>query len=72
MSIMQLCPRVYDWTYDLQSPEERDLLVRVLDSDMREARVEYRRTEDPDFRREVAGEEAMLKGLLAKLRELSD
>ena len=46
------------------SPEERDLLVRVLDSDMREVRVEYRRTEDPDFRREVAGEEGGVLGVL--------
>ncbi|MHC4914801.1 MAG: heparinase II/III domain-containing protein [Planctomycetota bacterium] len=26
MSIMQLCPRVYDWTYDLLTPEERKLV----------------------------------------------
>ena len=52
--------------------EERDLLVRVLDSEMREARVELRRTEVAEFRREVAHEEETLKALLSRLRELAD
>ena len=52
--------------------DERKLLLQVLDSDMREARVERRRTDNPDYRREVEREEKTLKGVLAKLRELAD
>ena len=52
--------------------DERKLLLQVLDSDMREARVERRRTDNPDYRREVEREEKTLKAVLAKLRELAD
>ena len=51
------------------SPEEQNLMVRLLESALGETRVEVHRTHySPDFRDELKREEQLLRGLLAKLR----
>ena len=47
--------------------EERDYLVAWLKSELQGARVEYRHTRTAEYRDVVKDEEAMLRGLLAKL-----
>jgi len=48
--------------------DERMLVRRLVDSAMREARVEVHRTHHtPSYREQVKAEEAMLRGLLEKL-----
>ena len=48
--------------------DELTLVRRLVDSAMREARVEVHRTHHtPSYREQVKAEEAMLRGLLEKL-----
>ncbi len=51
--------------------EERDELCRVLESDLSEMRVETRRTERQDLRETLHHEQALLRGVLARLRNLN-
>lgn len=48
------------------SEEERTELVRVLEENLREGRVEVHRTHTPDYRDRVLDEQALLRGLLDK------
>jgi hypothetical protein len=49
--------------------EERIVLFRILDTALRETRVEVHHTHfSPEFREQVKAEEVLLRGLLAKLR----
>jgi hypothetical protein len=50
------------------TPEEFEELLRVLESALGEVRVERRRTDDLAYRDVVGREEAVLRGLLDKLR----
>lgn len=50
------------------SPEERDLLIRLVESALGEARVEVRHTQIAQYRERVRGEETQLKELLERLR----
>jgi hypothetical protein len=43
-------------------------LLKLLERELRETRVEARRTESPDFQDEVHHQESVLQGLIAKLR----
>jgi hypothetical protein len=50
------------------SPSERDMLVRMLGAELKEKRVEVRRTEfSREFRHEIEGEETTIEGLLDRL-----
>ncbi len=49
---------------------ERELVVALLDKELRNTRVEERHTDSPDFQEEVKREEKMLRGLLEKLRSV--
>jgi hypothetical protein len=52
------------------SPSERELLVRMLGAELKEKRVEVRRTEfSREFRHQVEGEETQIQGLLDKLSQ---
>ncbi len=46
---------------------ERDYLADLLDTDLKETRVELRRSAEPDFRDELRGRENLIRGLLQKL-----
>jgi hypothetical protein len=48
--------------------EEKQYLIRLLDARLGETRVEVHRTHTPDFREQVQQEEALVRGLLAKLK----
>jgi hypothetical protein len=48
--------------------EERDYLVRLLQSALKETRVEVHRTHTPGFREAVLGEESLVRNLLAKVQ----
>jgi hypothetical protein len=48
--------------------EERVHLLGFLELALRDKRVEVRRTEAPDYRKHVRREEAVLEGLIGKLR----
>ena len=51
------------------TPNERDLVVRLLDRELADTRSEFRRTDSsPDFREDVEREEKLLRELLDKLR----
>lgn len=52
------------------SDAERDLLVQVLESAVKEMRVEVRRTSTPDYHDRLAAEEKTLEGLLERARGL--
>ena len=53
----------------LLTAEEKDLLVRLLKKELGETRVEVHRTHfSPEYREQVKEEEALLRGLLGKLR----
>lgn len=54
--------------FDL-SPSEVDLLVGLLDNQVGKKLVEIRRTDTRDFRNGLRDEEAVLEGLLRKLKE---
>ena len=50
------------------SAEERGLLVRLLQTELGETRVELHHTHfSPEYRSEVKAEEALLRALLGKL-----
>jgi hypothetical protein len=52
------------------SPNERELLVRMLGAAMKDKRVEVRRTEfSREFRHEVEAEEVQIHALLDKLSQ---
>jgi len=48
--------------------EERAGLLNLLDRSLRDTHVEARRTEAPDYREQVHHQEALLRGLIDKLR----
>lgn len=48
--------------------EERAYLANLVDTDLRETRVESRRTDTPDYQADLHHKEEMIRGLLAKLR----
>ena len=51
------------------SDDERGLLIRLLNTELGDTRVEERHTDfSPDMKRAVQREEALLRGLLDKLR----
>ncbi len=50
--------------------EERAELLRLLEQLLGETRVEIHRTHTPDYRAMVISQESLLRGLLAKLREV--
>jgi hypothetical protein len=50
---------------------ERDELLILLERELRETHVEARRTESPDYQDEVHHQEAVLQGMLEKLRHYS-
>ncbi len=52
------------------SEEERAELLRLLEQLLGETRVEIHRTHTPDYRAMVISQESLLRGLLAKLREV--
>jgi hypothetical protein len=54
--------------FDL-SPSEVDLLVGLLDDQVGKKLVEIRRTDTRDYRNGLRNEEAVLEGLLRRLRE---
>jgi hypothetical protein len=54
--------------FDL-SPSEVDLLVGLLDNQVGKKLVEIRRTDTRDFRNGLRNEEAVIEGLLRKLKE---
>ena len=47
---------------------ERVLLVALLEKELRDTRVEERRTFSPDFQSEVKQEEVLLRRMIEKLR----
>ena len=51
------------------SQEEREYLLRLLETAMGETRVEAHRTHQPDFRTKVLAEEELLRGLISKLEK---
>ena len=51
------------------TPNERDLIVRLLDRELADTRSEFRRTDSsPEIREDVGREEKLLRELLDKLR----
>jgi hypothetical protein len=55
------------------SPNERELLVRMLGAAMKEKRVEVRRTEfSREFRHDVEIEETQIHALLDKLSQATE
>jgi hypothetical protein len=51
--------------------QERNLLIRILNRELGDTRVELHRTHfSPEFRGEVKEEEAMLRQLLGKLKRV--
>jgi hypothetical protein len=51
------------------TPQERDLLVRVLTTELKDTRAELHHTDfSVDFRDDVKKEEELLRSLLGKLR----
>lgn len=52
------------------SPEERELLIRLIEGAVADTRVEVRRTSTPAFHDRLEAEERELAGLLARLRRL--
>jgi len=52
------------------SPNERELLVRLLEAAMKEKRIEVRRSEfSRDYRHEMEAEETQIHALLDKLSQ---
>ena len=47
---------------------ERTEVLALLERELRETHVEARRTESPDYQDEVHHQEAVLQGLIEKLR----
>ena len=55
------------FTLTLNEAEHAELLI-LLERELRETHVEARRTESPDYQDEVHHQEAILQGMLEKLR----
>ena len=53
------------------SDQERDALLGLLKQAFAEARVEAHRTHTPDFRDQVLGQQAVIRGLLERVERLS-
>lgn len=52
------------------SPEEHNLMIRLVENALGETRVEVHRTHySPEFRDELKHEEQLLRNLLAKMRQ---
>lgn len=52
------------------TPEEKTLMVRLLETALGETRVEVHRTHfSPEFREEVKRQESLIRGLLLKVRQ---
>jgi hypothetical protein len=49
--------------------EERAQLLSLLEQARRDAHVEARRTENPDYQERIHHQETVLKGLIDKLRQ---
>jgi hypothetical protein len=49
--------------------DERTELLQLLEQVQRDTHVEARRTETPNFQQEVHRREAILRGLIGKLRQ---
>jgi hypothetical protein len=56
-----------DFTLTL-TEEERTLLLDLLEQTFRDTHVEARRTEAPQFQQQIHHQEAVLRGLIDKLR----
>jgi hypothetical protein len=54
----------------LLSSDERDYLIRLLQSALREVRVEERHTDSPEYKSDVMKEENTIRGLLSKIQPL--
>lgn len=50
------------------TPNERDLMFRLLDRELGDTRSEVHHTHTPGFREDVQREEQLLRNLLAKLK----
>jgi hypothetical protein len=53
------------------SGDEREYLVKMLESMLKDTRVEEHRTRTPTYREFVLNQEGLIEGLLSKLRQLS-
>lgn len=51
------------------SEEEREELLRVLETELSDTRIEYRRTRNPDWRDRLEQHENRLSSLLERLKE---
>lgn len=51
--------------------DERDYLVKVLETMLKDTRVEEHRTRTPSYREFVLNQESLIEGLLSKLSQLS-
>jgi hypothetical protein len=51
--------------------EERDELIRLLDTALGEVRTEVHRTHTPAYRDQVLEEEGTIRSLLGKLKEMN-
>jgi hypothetical protein len=56
-----------NFTLTLNETERANLLI-LLEREVRETHAEARRTESPDYQDEVHHQEAVLQGLIEKLR----
>jgi len=56
-----------NFTLTLNEAERANLLI-LLEREVRETHAEARRTESPDYQDEVHHQEAVLQGLIEKLR----
>jgi hypothetical protein len=54
-------------TQGAKPSEERDYLVKVLESTLKDARIEEHRTRTPSYREFVLNEEHIVEGSLTKL-----
>ena len=50
---------------------ERDILLNILEHELREKRVEVRRTSTPDYHDQLKDEERVIEALTKRLRGLS-
>jgi len=50
------------------SEQERELLEAILEGVLRELREEVYHAEDTDFKKQLKGDETLIRALLAKLR----
>jgi hypothetical protein len=50
---------------------ERDILLHILEYELREKRVEVRRTSTPDYHDQLKAEERVIASLMDRLRALA-